>query len=1301
MLLVICLFLVFTRSQSQLQSIYVAPNASSCPFPRASCYSDIGKALGAISTPSTEVLIVQGNYNLTDSIQITSLSGITIRKYSTSALDMVNVTCEGENAGVTFLNCDHVTVTGLSFSNCGVLHNSTSIDSSNGAISFIEFYAALYFSSCSNLTLMNNTFSQSKGVAVQLYAVSQHNYIIRNFFIANPYRLNVTKGGGLYIEFPYCFPGSITSCGSVNVANAFYLIKNNSFVKNVAWLDFENNSDIFILPHETDHVAFGRGGGLSLYFKGSSNHNTFFISHNRFIGNKAIFGAGMFLEFQDTSSNNNITVSDCQFMDNIAAVSGGGFHFSSFSFNNNQPLYNRLEVVGSHFVGNSAFRGGGMSIEVSRERKFGESTNAIIFTDSCWKKNSAGIGAGLEISVSGSQVENTGALVNIFLDGCRFIENFMKPHIGYGALYVNGAPVTFENYVEFQGNKNGSALVVTGSMIVFASDIEAVFSNNTGRNGAAITLLALSYMIVHENTSFHFRYNEASDKGGAIYEYNTAGRNDLSSRACFMKYFNISVSQKNWKANFTFFLNKAKVGNSIFSTSIRPCVWGRGFGLEDETAIAVNETFCNHIFQYNYNNSCDDQIKTDPYKLNLQSVIHVNPGITQKLNLSAMDDRLTSANSYLVLTAHSSEGSEAILDQRYNYISEDSILFHRSNKISNANESKVILESSSPRHIQVEIIVEFFAHCRPGQIVVESTRDCGCPVTGSYYGYIVCHKQEASILLGYWIGKTNKTDKQLEISVGRCMFCVDSFVIKGEQYRGSHILLESDYGKVQKTLCGETRTGIICSKCINSSYAPAINDINFKCVHCEDKVKYYSWFVFLLLRIFFPFGIFFIVYCSKFCFMTGLLNGPVLFAQMITTVVPLDASGKIAIENRHHIYRAIYGIWNLDFCVSCFNTPCLHSSFSDVDLLLLDYSIAFLPLLFVVFTSLIYWIDLFEVRWYVWLSSLCSQKLPRAAKFARFLLNPERLVNGLIGSIMLSYSKIAVMTGFLLSPIPLYNSSDDGSVVNHHLVLGFNGTISFFGEEHRKFALPVIFFSGFFLLIVPIALIVQRFNHREFGGFFNSLLQEFQKEFKTDEDSISLKEKSWSFDLPTINCGCHKYSGDKYEVTVKYSCRPVYFRVCIKFFHGFVRILTSWGQEEYRWVPGLYLVFRLMFVLIYAVADDFMIQYLGQMILCVLIAQFFFTFSPYKKRLHNIVDGSTFLLLAVIISISLYQYYRSIVNLKLLQGAFYVQHILLFLPCVWMMACVIKVMKDKEVFQYLKKCLCCCKSSDENEPLIN
>ena len=91
------------------------------------------------------------------------------------------------------------------------------------------------------------------------------------------------------------------------------------------------------------------------------------------------------------------------------------------------------------------------------------------------------------------------------------------------------------------------------------------FVNNTGGNGAAVSLQGLSYINVNLS-HLEFTNNKAT-RGGAIYAKLVVEATVISAASCFIQSDKNEPPSK-WNSTLTFRGNVAERGHSIFTTSL-------------------------------------------------------------------------------------------------------------------------------------------------------------------------------------------------------------------------------------------------------------------------------------------------------------------------------------------------------------------------------------------------------------------------------------------------------------------------------------------------------------------------------------------------------------------------------------------------------------------------------------------------------------------------------------------------------------------------------------------------------------
>ena len=89
----------------------------------------------------------------------------------------------------------------------------------------------------------------------------------------------------------------------------------------------KQNLTIYIFSVGSSHQQFGRGGAVSVFFKGSSENNTINVIDCHIANNQAIWGGGLLVDVLDSARNNRVVVKRVAFFNNSCpfdAVTGGG-----------------------------------------------------------------------------------------------------------------------------------------------------------------------------------------------------------------------------------------------------------------------------------------------------------------------------------------------------------------------------------------------------------------------------------------------------------------------------------------------------------------------------------------------------------------------------------------------------------------------------------------------------------------------------------------------------------------------------------------------------------------------------------------------------------------------------------------------------------------------------------------------------------------------------------------------------------------------------------------------------------------
>ena len=1158
----------------------------------------------------------------------------------------VTVICE-HGAGLSFIKVNSIIIKGIKFQGCSTLQTSTSANFTADPPTYLHFYVGLFFLYCSDVTLHNIVVAETPGTGVVFYNTIGSNVIENCSFNDNAIE-NSNGGGGVYIEFSYCDPGDencLTSTDTVISADPFfihdakYYFKNSNFVQNHAAVA-DNNSNTFILPHKQYHVAFGRGGGLSVFFKGNATRNTITCENCSFSLNKALWGGGIFVEHQDWATNNAVTFKGCLIGGNslprqdsilFSGTGGGGARIGFVTIDNMDTYGNNVTFQNCTISVNIAYFGGGISLYAALQITSDKPLNRFAIEDTTFAENLARLGAGIDLSMY--HATRKGRAVTPEIKNCTFKKNnihYLIPKqslVGIGSVYIDSLPAVVSGNNYFFDN-DGTALVLLGSTVDVLQETTMHFHGNSGRNGGAISFMGLSRMTFYDNTSLVFINNSAQYQGGAIYNYNSGEHDLLSSRSCFIQFWNVSKSPNNWTAHFYFENNKANGKlNSIYSTTIIPCLWGGPQGITDAR---VEDCFCWNTFNY-HNSHCDKEISCAPSSYKVKSNFSTIPGKTLDLGADSFDILNNTVSHTTVFIAQITEGNASFRGDQslnYNYIS-NSLLDIQGEP---DTDVRIQIETIDPIVIQTNITVHLMS-CPPGFTSIQANGEygkesqvCKCALdhTENYYGsYVRCYNREfrSEILRGAWMGEVNGTEGLL---VGQYAYT------RMEHSDKEYIDLPSDLNELNALFCNDShRTGVLCGSC-KSGYGPSVTAS--ECVKCDISADY-GWFIYILV-IFVPITLFFcLIFVFSMSITFGPLNAFIFFAQMITTAIKVNADGMIkfsslANDNNstkwvmsavHDLYDVLYSVWNLDFFYPWIPPFCISPNINTLTMNSLSYLSALYPLLLLVGLS-------FAVNLYNRGVGPCvtlMRPFHRCLARLRGRLNLRHPVAGGIATfVLISYTKFNLISLRLLTPTPLMNVSGH-RVVN---VMYIDGDIEFGSTESAPYIILAVTFFIIFGVIPPFLLVLPSILNALSRLTHNRLLHRLQP------------------------------SGKLLEF--------------LEVFHGCYKDGTN-DTFDCRWFASLYFCFRIVALVISTASNTWLQQYCLQTLFFLVCAFMFAAFRPYKREWINVIDSGFFLILTAVTALSSYNLSLARTGSPLSSLAYGLQCFLILIPLVYCTLCVI------------------------------
>ena len=1214
---------------------------------------------------STCYSLQPGTHYLDSSVSqypFTGLTDIAITG-NTSNSSSVKILCFIENAGLSFFRVLNIAFSSVTLTNCSSRQKGTSkniSDSTELELLFVQ--TALYFSNCSGISMEGVVVTNSPNAfGLTVYNTVGTNTFTRCEFTNNRGPVNSSSsggeggGGGVYIEFSYCIPGN-NSCQNATEpsyansnSNSVYIFTDCHFSDNSATFSGTDNELSFSAERQ-NHISFGLGGGLSIFFCGNATGNSFLINRSTLSRNKARFGGGLYIEFADTSAGNNVSVVGSSFSKNICPGSrGGGANIAHFvpASGDIDSAVNSVNITSCNFTGNVALKGGGLRM-VASQQSFNLSLSEVRFDT-----NQGVFGGAVLIQMK--DLALAPKKPHILIQNCHFFKNTIfsnrytgPEEVGMGVVYVESVEVRFEGTNTFEENfGSGLALVEASANLTNTS---MTFTSNNAVNGGALALLGSAKLLVNRYTYMLFDSNRAFSMGGAIFNKYTERNTYIFTTNCFVVHQDESLEPDEWGARFVFRNNCDSTGkNAIHTTSALSC---------DVTGMTnLSSVFCWKDWTYQYNgresHNCSEYIRTAPGNITINSktsdgdkvfVVNAYPGEIADIPISVFDDLHHPSTAIFSVGKGTVPTEGASLDPEYSYIFNEKIRV-----LGTPNGTlEINLNSIGERNWHVKFLVNL-TDCPPGLNLVpapmltsdasnsslqhtESEREwdlgeefmvCGCVPSDVSFQSIRCNgPTNASLLSGYWMG-LEKIGGQDMYVVSPCPsgFCQTS--------RHDYIPLPRDPMRLDQHVCGaHHRKGRVCGECVED-YGPAINSGSFECVLCNVSSHQLALHAtYYVLSVYVPlFLLFLAIIVFNIKLTTGPANAFILFSQVISSTLNINADNRIPLDaispkiDRYlKAYKFPYGIFNLEFFELFVPKKylCFGTNLNALDLHLLEYLVAFSPLLMIVAIVGVYRITGRCNRCSACLCSRLCCKCP-----SRFYEDSsDRLrkatVPAFASFILLSYTKFSLTSSLIMTPAFLHTPSGDQAPQVYFYFAAQYRLNSPENILHYTIPAAVVFMT--FVVIPPILLL--------------------DYPLRVLERLLRLSPLLWKL-----------YPSGKIHILLDA------FQGCYK--------------DRYRWFAGLYFIFRLLINVTNAACNDLQ-QFFLQEFYCTVLALLVLIFRPYRRKFYllNYFDSLIFLNLAVINLITLFLYVdiRRGANVSML--LFSVQYILVFLPLVYMVAYV-------------------------------
>ena len=349
--------------------------------------------------------------------------------------------------------------------------------------------------------------------------------------------------------------------------------------------------------------------------------------------------------------------------------------------------------------------------------------------------------------------------------------------------------------------------------------------------------------------------------------------------------------------------------------------------------------------------------------------------------------------------------------------------------------------------------------CHPWMFFNDTIGECACGDIP--YRSVLCDPTipQTSLLDCYCMTYDNITRKT---ELGVCFFGCDRTLYDG---------LPTNVSDLNSKMCEKYNRGsTLCGKCL-PGYSPLVYSYEMECMNCTGENMTYNWIKYIAVAYIPLTFFFFIVVGFKFSGTSPWMKAFIFLCQGVASPVVARSTLRIA-RNKMDIFIRLlgcaYGIWNLDFFRTIIPPICV--SITPLQALVLDYAIAFYPLLLITVTYALVSMYSRDVRVIVWLWKP-FHKLLGSFRNKNFDFEGS-LVKAFATFFLLSYLKlIDVSFDFLLYTEMYTFEHSNSSQYSVRYVLYLDASVDYFSKEHLPYAITALFVL-IFVIIFPLVFLV-------------------------------------------------------------------------------------------------------------------------------------------------------------------------------------------------------------------------------------
>jgi hypothetical protein len=320
-------------------------------------------------------------------------------------------------------------------------------------------------------------------------------------------------------------------------------------------------------------------------------------------------------------------------------------------------------------------------------------------------------------------------------------------------------------------------------------------------------------------------------------------------------------------------------------------------------------------------------------------------------------------------------------------------------------------------------------------------------------------------------------DEQANITeVGTCIYHNDQ---TSTNYSLFYIV--PDRSEVSNFTCRTElqRSGTLCGRC-NENHYPLAYSFDMNCIPCPNGAS--NWWKYMLMA-FLPLTLFSsAILFFKINITSSNLLGFVFYSQAVSTP-QLLRTFILIVKDRPLALKALrcigvlYGFWNLDFFRLVYPEVCL--GLNSLQTIVLDLVVGVYPLFLMALTYLT--ISLYDKNFWP-LKVVCRPFRAALRVIGENWVIKTSLIDSFATFLLLSNVKILSVAYDLLAPVYVYQLNSAG-VTSRAIRLFYDPSLSYFGPEHKPYAIVGALMLLLFVLLPTLLMIV--YPIRWFQKFLN------------------------------------------------------------------------------------------------------------------------------------------------------------------------------------------------------------------------